>query len=258
MHTDIIAIANQKGGVGKTTTCINLAACLTALKKRILILDLDPQANATSGLGIEKIQGESLYGALLGEMNISECIKPTAYKNLDIIPSEVDLAGAEIVVARGDNYLHRVRETLNDLPTEKPYDFVFIDCPPSLGILTMNAMAAADSLLLPIQCEYFALEGLSVVTNLVEKIRRTGGNSRLRIEGIIMTMYDRRTNLSFQVAEEVRKHFGDKLFDTLIPRTIRLAEAPSHGMPIIDYDPRNMGAVAFVNLAEEFLARRAL
>lgn len=257
MKTNTIAVANQKGGVGKTTTCVNLAACLTALEKRVLILDLDPQANATSGLGIEKTEGDSLYDALLGECNAEECIKPTSYKNLDIIPSEVDLAGAEIDVARSDNYLHRVRETLEELPEENPYDFILIDCPPSLGILTMNAMAAADSLLVPIQCEYYALEGLSVITNLIDKIKNAGGNPDIELEGIVMTMYDRRTNLSLQVMKEVRKHFGDKLFDTMIPRTVRLAEAPSHGMPILDYSPHNMGAKAYVDMTKEFLKRRA-
>lgn len=253
----VIAIANQKGGVGKTTTCINLAACLTALEQRVLILDLDPQANATSGLGIEKTRNGSIYGALLGESRTVDSIRPTAYANLDIIPSEVDLAGAEIDVARSDNYLHRVKDALRDLEEEHRYDFVFIDCPPSLGILTMNAMAAAEGVLVPIQCEYYALEGLSVIVDLVDKIRRTGGNSRLRLEGIVMTMYDRRTNLSLQVTKEVRRHFSEQLFNTIIPRTVRLSEAPSHGVPILDYDPDNMGAIAYVKLAQEFLKRQS-
>jgi len=256
MQTRFIAIANQKGGVGKTTTCINLAACLTALDQRVLIVDLDPQANATSGLGLEKTPGGSLYGALLGEKHVSECIRPTAYEDLDIVPSEVDLAGAEIDVARSENYLHRVKDTLAELADGDKYNFVFIDCPPSLGILTMNAMAAADGILVPIQCEYYALEGLSVIVDLVEKIRRSGGNGRLRLEGIVMTMYDRRTNLSLQVTKEVRRHFGEQLFNTIIPRTVRLSEAPSHGMPILDYDPENMGARAYVKLAQEFLERQ--
>ncbi len=257
MTTRIIAVANQKGGVGKTTTCVNLAACLTALDKRVLIIDLDPQANATSGLGLEKASGDSLYEVILGEVDINACIKPTAYENLDMIPSEVDLAGAEIDVARSENYLHRVGEALQQLPQDSPYDYVFIDCPPSLGVLTMNAMAAADSILVPIQSEYYALEGLSVIVNLVEKIRSSGGNPRIRIEGIVMTMYDRRTNLSLQVTKEVRKHFGDKLYDTIIPRTVRLSEAPSHGVPILDYDPDCTGADAYVKLAKEFLKREA-
>ena len=251
----VVAIANQKGGVGKTTTCINLAACLTALDQRVLLIDLDPQANATSGLGVAKAQGESLYEVLLGEARIADCIRPTAYTDLHIIPSEVDLAGAEIDVARSDNYLHRVNDTLADLKRDNPYDFVFIDCPPSLGILTMNAMAAADGVLVPIQSEYYALEGLSVIVDLIEKIRRSGGNSRLRLEGIVMTMYDRRTNLSLQVAKEVRRHFAEHLFETIIPRTVRLSEAPSHGLPILDYDPEGAGARAYTKLAEEFLAR---
>lgn len=257
-ESKIIAVGNQKGGVGKTTTTINLAACLTALRKEVLIIDLDPQANATSGLGMEKTPGASLYRVVLGESPLTDHIQQTAIKRLDIITGEVDLAGAEIDVARGDHYLHRVKEALTDLPASAGYDFVLLDCPPSLGILTMNAFCAADSLLIPIQCEYYALEGLSVITNLVDRLRSSGANQHLEIEGILMTMYDRRTNLSQQVTEEVQRHFPEKLYKTTIPRTVRLAEAPSHGLPIMAYDRNSTGTIAYEEFTREFLARHAV
>jgi chromosome partitioning protein len=253
--TKIIAIANQKGGVGKTTTAINLCACLTARKQEILLVDLDPQANATSGLGLEKTEGGSIYRALLGEEPIADRIVATDYKRLDMIPGEVDLAGAEVDIARGEHYLHRVREALTGVPTGR-YDFIFLDCPPSLGILTMNALAAADALLIPIQCEYYALEGLSVIVRLIRELRESGANPGLAIEGIVMTMYDGRTNLSKQVDREVRDHFGDRVYRTLIPRTVRLGEAPSHGVPIIAYDRASSGSIAYQELAREFIARQ--
>jgi chromosome partitioning protein len=256
MSARVIAVANQKGGVGKTTTSINLAACLTVLRKDVLLIDLDPQANATSGLGVEKAEGASIYQALIGEGHIVDSIQPTAYKRLDIIPAEIDLAGAEVDIARTDNYLHTLRDTIADVRRSDHYDFIFIDCPPSLGILTMNALTAADALLIPIQCEYYALEGLSVMMELIGKLRRSGANPRLGIEGIVMTMYDMRTNLSQAVVQEVTTHFGDKLYETLVPRTVRLGEAPSFGKPIIDYDKRSTGAVAYLQLAKEFVKRR--
>lgn len=256
MSTATIAIANQKGGVGKTTTAINLAACLTVLRKHVLLVDLDPQANATSGLGMEKVPGQSLYRALLGEAPAESFIRPTDYKRLDIIPSELDLAGAEVDIAQTDNYLHRLKDALAPIAAQNQYDFIFVDCPPSLGILTMNALTAAQSLLIPLQCEYYALEGLSVIVDLVNKLKTSGTNPALEIEGIVMTMYDGRTNLSQAVVEDVYKHFGDKLYETLIPRTVRLSEAPSYGKPIIAYDRSSIGAVTYLQLAREFLKRR--
>jgi chromosome partitioning protein len=256
MATPVIAIANQKGGVGKTTTAINLAACLTVQRQNILLIDLDPQANATSGLGVEKTPGQSIYKALLGEVGVENVIRPTTYKRLDIIASELDLAGAEVDIARADNYLHRLKESLAPILEQDRYDFIFVDCPPSLGILTMNALTAAESLLIPLQCEYYALEGLSVIIDLVEKLRTSGTNPQLHLEGIIMTMYDGRTNLSQAVVQDVYKHFGNRIYETLIPRTIRLGEAPSFGKPIIDYDRQSVGAVAYLQLAKEFLQRR--
>jgi len=256
MAARIIAVGNQKGGVGKTTTSVNLSACLAEKGKQILLIDMDPQANATSGLGIEKKEGRSLYGALLGESLLNEQIQRSTINRLDIIAAEVDLAGAEIDVARSDNYLHRMSMAMKGIVASPCYDYIIIDCPPSLGILTMNALTAADSLLLPMQCEYYALEGLSVMTRLVDQLRGGGANPRLEIEGIVMTMYDMRTNLSLQVVQEVTTHFGDILFETLIPRSVRLGEAPSFGQPITQYDPRCTGAVAYRQLAREFLARR--
>jgi chromosome partitioning protein len=258
MTTPIIAIANQKGGVGKTTTAINLAACLTVLRKNVLLVDLDPQANATSGLGMEKIPGQSIYRALLGEAPAASFIRPTDYKRLDMISSELDLAGAEVDIAQTDNYLHRLREALTPIAEQKQYDFIFVDCPPSLGILTMNALTAAQSLLIPLQCEYYALEGLSVIMDLMQKLKTSGTNPGLELEGIVMTMYDGRTNLSQAVVEDVYKHFSSKLYETLIPRTVRLSEAPSYGKPIMAYDRSSIGAVTYLQLATEFLKRRGV
>ncbi|OGV43251.1 MAG: sporulation initiation inhibitor Soj [Lentisphaerae bacterium GWF2_57_35] len=227
-------------------------------RKKVLLIDLDPQANATSGVGMEKKSGYSIYNVLLGEGRLEELIQTTSFDRLDLVASEVDLAGAEIDVARSDRYLHRFKEAVTPLRDAGRYDYIFVDCPPSLGILTMNALTAAQSILIPIQCEYYALEGLSVITRLVQQLRESGANPALDIEGIVMTMYDMRTNLSQQVVQEVTHHFGDKLFETLIPRTIRLSEAPSFGKPIIAYDKHCTGSAAYRQLAREFLKRRKL
>lgn len=257
MPARVIALANQKGGVGKTTTSVNLTACLAERGRRVLLVDFDPQANATSGVGVEKQEGRSLYGCLVGDAKAEEFITSTAIKNLDLIPSEVNLAGCEIEVARSDRYLHRLKEALQPLADADRYEFIFLDCPPSLGVLTMNALCAAQALIMPIQCEYYALEGLSVMVRLIEQLRG-GGNPGLEVEGIVMTMYDNRTSLARQVWQQVREHFEDKVYDTLIPRSVRLSEAPSYGQPIILYDKFSIGAAAYRNLAKEFLRRRKL
>ena len=256
MTRRITALANQKGGVGKTTTAINLAACLAESRRRVLLVDLDPQANATSGLDVRPGKGDSIYGVLLGDGSILDKVRKTGVAGLDLIPSELDLAGAEIDVARSENYMHRFREALAPLVNSNQYDDVIVDCPPSLGILTVNALAASDSIIVPIQCEYYALEGLSVISRIVEQIRASGANPDLEIEGVLMTMFDARTNLSQQVVDEVRRHFGEKVYETVIPRTVRLSEAPSYGQPIITYDSRSSGAQAYRQFTREFLKRR--
>lgn len=258
MTSRVIAVANQKGGVGKTTTVINLAAALADTGFSILVIDLDPQANATSGLGLEPEKASSLYQALLGNGSIEPLIKNTAYPNLDLIPSELDLAGSEVDVARVDGYLHCFRKALQPVVNSGKYAFILVDCPPALGILTMNALSAANSVLIPMQCEYYALEGLSVITHVIDQLKTTGANSSVELEGIIMTMYDGRTNLAQQVVEEVRKHFGDKVYNTSIPRNVRLSEAPSFGKPVIHYDISSTGAKAYLQLASEFVQRNGL
>jgi chromosome partitioning protein len=249
----LFAIANQKGGVGKTTTAVNLSSCLAEKGKRVLLIDLDPQANATSAIGYTEGEGNSLYRALIGHARLEEKIKPTRITGLSIIPGDLDLAGAEIEVARLDDHLTRLREVMKTMPVSAPYDYAFLDCPPSLGILMTNALAAADELIIPLQCEYLALEGLSKITQIIEQIRMV--NTSLTIRGIVMTMFDARTNLSQQVVDEVRRHFENVIFRTIIPRSVRLGEAPSFGKPIIEYDPHGIGATAYRALAEEFLRR---
>lgn len=257
MSTRVLSVANQKGGVGKTTTSVNLSACLAERGKRILLIDFDAQANATSGLGVEKTEGVSLYPVLLGQGDPRDFVRETAIKNLSLIPAEVNLAGSEIEVARLDRYLHRLRDAMQPLLAEDRFDYVFIDCPPSLGILTMNALCASHGLIMPIQCEYYALEGLSVMVRLIDQLRDSNANPGLEVEGIVMTMFDGRTNLAQQVVQQVKEFFGDKVYETLIPRSVRVSEAPSFGKPVIDYDKLCTGSAAYRNLAKEFLKRHA-
>ena len=252
----VIAVANQKGGVGKTTTTVSLAAGLAELGRRVLLVDLDPQANATSGLGLRKEIGASLYRALVDGTSASPYVRQTPVASLDCIPSEIDLAGCEVEIARMPDYLHRLRTALDPLRAEDRYDYILLDCSPSLGLLTMNVLCAADGVIIPLQCEYFALEGLSVMVKLIEQLR-DGANPGVGIEGIVMTMYDGRTNLSQLVVQDVIAHFGERVFETLIPRNVRLSEAPSHGLPITVYSPQSTGAAAYRQLARELLERHA-
>jgi len=255
LHTRVVAVANQKGGVGKTTTTVNLAACLAEKGQQVLLIDLDPQANATSGLGLPLQEGASLYRALLGEGSTLDLLQPTMVAGLDIIPSELDLAGSEVDVARKENYLHCLSRALKPLIDAGRYHLILLDCPPALGILTMNALTAADGVLIPMQCEYYALEGLSVMARLIGQLRDSGANPRLRIEGILMTMFDARTRLASEVVDEVRRHFEGTVYETAIPRNVRLSEAPSYGQSIIEYDRHSRGAHAYRAFSEEFLAR---
>jgi chromosome partitioning protein len=255
VRTKVIAVANQKGGVGKTTTAVNLSACVAALGKRVLLLDLDPQANATSGVGLEKKEGASAYHVLLGEGSLLDKVQKTAFERLEVIPSEVDLCGVDVELARAENHLQRVSMAMKPVVESGRFDVVLVDCPPSLGILTLNTFVAADGVLVPLQCEYYALEGISMLSRTMTQLHDTGVNSALELTGVVMTMFDGRTKLSQQVVSEVREHFGDKVFETMIPRTTRLAEAPSFGKPIIYYDKYNPGSAAYELLAQEFLAR---
>jgi chromosome partitioning protein len=251
----VIAVANQKGGVGKTTTAVNLAACVAAAGRRVLLFDLDPQANATSGLGLEKLEGASAYRVLLGEGGLLEKIQNTGFERLAVIPSEMDLCGLDIELPRVENHLGQVARALQPVLDSQRFDLVLVDCPPSLGVLTLNAMAAADGVLVPLQCEYYALEGISMLNRIMSQLHDNGVNSRLELTGVVMTMYDSRTKLSQQVVSEVREHFAERVFETVIPRTTRLAEAPSFGKPIIHYDKFSSGAAAYELLAQELLAR---
>jgi len=252
----IIAVANQKGGVGKTTTSVNLSAALAERGVRVLIADLDPQGNASSALGLGDIEGQSLYRALIGARSVEELIVKTRIENLSAIPGDLDMAGAEIEVARMDEHMLQLRRALAPLKASGTFDFLFLDCPPSLGILMSNALAAADEILVPIQCEYYALEGLGKLMGVTDQIRACGANPGLAISGLLMTMFDNRTNLNPAVVKEVRDHFQEVAFDTLIPRTVRFGEAPSHGRTIFEHDPLGPGAAAYRALAEEFLERQ--
>jgi len=244
----IIATVNQKGGVGKTTTCVNLAAALAEAGQRVLLCDFDPQANATSGMGVDKTVSKGVYGVLIGEIPAAEAVVRTRFG--DVLPSNKALAGAAIELIGIENREFLLRDALDSL--REQYDFIFIDCPPSLELLTLNALCAADTILVPVQAEYYALEGLSDLMNTIRLVRR-GLNPRLELEGVLLTMFDGRTNLALQVAEEVKHYFPSKVYATVIPRNVRLSEAPSHGKPITAYDRSSRGAEAYTTLAAEFL-----
>jgi len=250
--TKIVALANQKGGVGKTTTAINLGASVAACERKVLIVDLDPQANATSGVGFSKSEEQSMYPVLVDGAPMRDILRTTELPTLSIAPSSVDLVGAEIELREAIGREFHLRKAIADIKGD--FDYVLIDSPPSLGLLTINALTAADSVLVPMQCEYFALEGVSQLLATIERVR-DAVNPTLEIEGIALTMYDERMNLSRQVAEEVRTHFGEKVYKTVIPRNVRLGEAPSFGKPIILYDIRSRGSEAYLNLAREFIQR---
>ncbi|NLM42592.1 MAG: ParA family protein [Clostridiales bacterium] len=246
-----IAVFNQKGGVGKTTTVINLSACLASLGKKVLMIDIDPQGNTTSGIGFDKNNLKyTIYDALINNVPAKECVQPTQQKGLYLIPASVQLAGAEIELTTFKERELKLRDIISEI--KESFDYIFVDCPPSLGLLSVNALSAVDSVLIPIQCEYYALEGVSQLMNTYTLVKRNL-NKDLEIEGVVLSMFDGRTNLSIQVVEEVKKYFKGKVYRTLIPRNVRLAEAPSHGLPIISYDPKSKGAEAYLELAEEFI-----
>ncbi|CDE56048.1 MAG TPA: ParA family protein [Clostridiales bacterium] len=246
----IISVANQKGGVGKTTTTVNLSTILAKKGKKVLLIDTDPQGNATSGLGVSKDVELSVYDILIGDTEFDETLQETAIKNLKVCPSNISLAGAEVQLVSMMSREQRLKTKLDKIKDQ--YDYILIDCPPSLGLVTLNAFTASDSVLIPVQCEYFALEGLGQLLNTVNLVKKHL-NKNLEIEGALLTMYDARTNLSNQVVKEVKKYFEDKVYKTVIPRNVRLSEAPSYGMPITVYDPRSKGAKAYEKFAKELL-----
>jgi len=247
----IIAIANQKGGVGKTTTAVNLSSCLAVKGKKVLIIDIDPQGNTTSGLGIDKTRIEkSIYDVIINDVPINETYIETKVKNLVLFPSNIQLAGAEVELVSVISRETRLKYALQDIKDD--FHYIIIDCPPSLGLITVNALTAADTILVPIQCEYYALEGLSQLMNTVKLVQKHL-NPDLKVEGVVLTMFDARTNLSIQVVEEVKKYFGNKVYRTIIPRNVRLSEAPSYGLPIILYDSKSKGAECYMDLADEVI-----
>lgn len=248
----VIAVANQKGGVGKTTTSVNLSACLAALKRKVLLIDSDPQGNATSGLGFDK-RGikQCIYDVLVNDdVNMEDIIKHSKYENLDVAPATINLAGAEIELVNLMSRESRMKSALEKV--KHNYDYVIIDCPPSLGLLTLNCLTAASSVMIPVQCEFYALEGIAMLMNTIQRVQRNL-NPALKLEGVVMTMFDSRTNLSNDVVAEVQKYFKTKTYQTIIPRNVRLSEAPSHGQPVIDYDPKSKGAIVYTELAKEVL-----
>ncbi len=246
----VISIANQKGGVGKTTTSINISTILAKKGKKVLLLDTDPQGNATSGIGVEKKTDKSIYDVIIGETTIKEAVKSTQVKNLDICPSNINLAGAEVELVSMMSREFRLKEKIDE--EKENYDYIIIDCPPSLGLITLNAFTASDSVLIPVQCEYYALEGLEQLMNTINLVKKHL-NKELELEGAVLTMYDSRTNLANQVVKEVKNYFEDKVYKTVIPRNVRLSEAPSYGMPISIYDPKSKGAKCYEKLVKEIL-----
>lgn len=250
----IISFSNQKGGVGKTSTCVNMAAAIALKGKKVLLIDIDPQGNATTGLGFSKSELEnSVYSVLIEDKPITEALQKTEIKGLDLLPSSIDLAGAEVELVYQKNRENKLNYALRQISTV--YDYVMIDCPPSLGLLTINALASSDSVIIPIQSEYFAMEGLSQLLNSIKLVNQHL-NPNLKIEGVVITMYDGRALISKQISAEIHKYFGKRMFNTVIPRNIRVSEAPSHGVPVMLHDPRSSGAKAYVALADEFLSRQ--
>ena len=247
---EVISVANQKGGVGKTTTTVNLGTLLAKKGKKVLLIDADPQGNATSGLGVEKEVEFSTYDILVNDTEMEEAIQDTIIKNLKVCPSNMNLAGAEVELVSMMSREQRLKEKLDEI--KEKFDYILIDCPPSLGLITLNSFTASDSVLIPVQCEYFALEGLGQLLNTINLVKKHL-NKNIYVEGALLTMYDMRTNLSNQVVKEVKKYFSNKVYKTVIPRNVRLSEAPSYGMPITEYDPRSKGAKSYTKFAKEFL-----
>jgi len=255
VHPRVLAVANQKGGVGKTTTAINLGTALAAVGERVLIVDIDPQGNASTGLGVRREQrARTIYDVLVGGAAIADTVVHTTVPGLDLMPSDADLSGAEIELGTANRRSYRLRDAIDGMPAGSAYDYVLIDCPPSLNLLTVNAMTAADAVLVPLQCEFFALEGLTQLMRTVDLVRGSL-NPRLEIQGVVLTMYDRRNSLSEQVAADVRSHFGDKVYNSVIPRNVRVSEAPSFGKPVLIYDLKCAGSQAYLRLAREVVGR---